>query len=243
MAYYLTVKEKQDYKLLDVTCMEEFRRISKFKNNSYSLEEINMFSSQFDNELSLKIKLFEQGIITLEDIVKDITIRLKLDGKLKKVPYGLAYKHMIKYFDIHYLRMKLLELQNDTIFLNKLLDYYRNNHNQEALRQINALLHGYRDTDLNIYSALNLFFSNEIFKIDRNTGLAEIKYKSLHDLAMFIYNYIDKKDKSNIELESRKIRRIEELKSLKESLTPKEIIVKKRVKKQREEIDGQISFF
>lgn len=243
MAYYLTIKEKNNYKLLDITNLEEFKRISKFKNTSYSLDEIDMFTSQFESELSLKRKLFDYGVITLEEILKDITIRIKLNGKLKKVPYGLAYKHITKYLDYQYLRMELLGLQNDKTFLNKLLDYYRDSHKQEGLRQINALLNGYRGTDINMFSALDLFFKDEVFSIDYSSGITKLKYKSLHDLAMFIYNYLYNRNKSGIEIETKKLERINELTALKESLTPKQVSTKKRTRKIREELDGQTSFF
>lgn len=247
MAYYLTIKEKNEYKSLDITGLEEFRKLSRYKNASYSLEEIDNFTSQFESELSLKRKLFDCGIITIEDITKDINIRIKTSGKLEKVHYGLVYKHMIKYLDISYLRCKLLELQNDIVFLNKLLDHYRNSHHQESLRQINALLHGYNGNDINIYSALNMFFQREIFNQDFNTGLTTIKYKPLHDLAMFVYNYISKKGKSNIEQETIKLGRMAELNTLKQTLKNEKnyipIKTKKKTRTKKYELEGQISFF
>ena len=60
MAYYLTVKDKKNYKLLDIASLEEFKRLSKFKNNSYSLEEIDLFTSHFLSEIELKTKLSEK---------------------------------------------------------------------------------------------------------------------------------------------------------------------------------------
>lgn len=245
MAYYLTIKEKNDYKLLDITSLEEFTKQSKFKNASYSLEEIDNFTSRFENELSLKRKLFDAGIITIEDITKDISIRIKINGKLEKVHYGLVYKHMLKYLNITYLRGKILELQNDTVFLNKLLDHYRNSHYQESLRQINALLHGYQGNDISIYSALSIFFQKEIFNENYSTGLTTIKYKSLHDLAMFIYNYTYKKEQSYTETE--KLSRTEELTLLKDQVKKEEKYIKPKVKKKNKSknytLEGQLTFF
>lgn len=243
MAYYLTLKEKTDYKLLDVTLLEEFIRLSKFKGNSYNLEEIDAFTSKFDNELILKKRLFEEGIITADEIIKDISIRMKSKGTLKKVPYGLFYRNMSNYLDLFYVRSLLLSLYKDTVFLNKLLAYYRSSYNREGLDQIRALLFGYKDSDIDLNSALDLFFTHEIYDIDYKNGVSKIKYKSFHDLAMFIYNYLYKKDKSITQLQAIDDERMNKLIILKDSLTSPKIYVKKKVMKKKNEIDGQMSFF
>jgi len=242
MAYYLTVKEKQSYKFLDVTTTEEFTRISKFKNGSYSLEEIDCFTSKFASETELKKKLYEKGILTFDELQSKIEIRMKLNDKLEKVRYDLIYQNNKKYLDIQYLTSQLLILSNDSEFINKLLDRYRNSYKQEGLRQINAIVNGYRDSDLNMSKAIYQFIQDEIFQTDRKTGLVTIKYKSLHDLAMFIYNYTLSKEPRNKE------NKIEELNKLKQELIegskPKDIItVKKKIKKPQTELEGQISFF
>lgn len=242
MAYYLTIKEKQNFKLLDVTGIEEFKRISKFKNNSYSLEEIDCFTSKFSGEIELKKKLYEKGIINLEELQTKIEIRMKLKDKLEKVRYDLIYQNNKKYLDVQYLISQLLILSNDIEFINKLLDRYRNSYKQEGLRQINAIVNGYRDSDLNISKAIYQFVQDEIFQTDKKTGLVTIKYKPLHDLAMFIYNYtlsIEQENKKSV---------IEELNKLKEELLKNSkqtdfVLVKKKTKKVRTEIEGQTSLF
>ena len=240
MAYYLTIKERQNYKLLDISNMKQFKRISKFKRNTYSLEEIDIFTSSFQNELTLKRVLYEQGIINLDEISKEISIRRKNKNEMIKVMYDLVYSYNKKYIDEIYIRMKLLELQNDKMFLNKLLNHYRNNYKQDNLAQIRAALEGY--TDINLYEALNSFYIDEVYDIDRGTGQTKIKYKSMHDLGMFIYNYLTKKDKSDIDTKILELEIIKDLEDLKTILTPTQVVVKKRVKKLREELDGQQSF-
>ena len=180
MAYYLTIKEKQNYKLLDISNMLEFKRISRFKGNTYSLDEIDIFTSSFPNEIFLKKTLYENGKIELNDISKEISIRRKNKDEMVKVMYDLVYSYNRKFIDEVYIRMKLLELQNDRVFLNKLLNHYRNNYKQDNLSQIRAALEGYND--VNLYEAINSFFIDEVYDIKKDTGQVKIKYKSLHDL-------------------------------------------------------------
>ena len=99
MAYYLTIKDKNDYKLLDITNTIEFQRLSRFKGISYSLEEIDLFTSNFYNEIVLKRKLYEYGVISLDEITKDISIRRKSKNEYKKVMYGLVYHDMKAFLD------------------------------------------------------------------------------------------------------------------------------------------------
>lgn len=241
MAYYLTIKENQNHKLLNISNLEEFKRLSKFKNESYSLQEIDIFTSHFEDEITIKRKLYESGVITSEDITKDISIRKKNKGVLEKVRYGLVYKEMSKFLQYQELRFLLLALQEDTIFLKKLLDHYRNCYKQEGLRQINALLRGYQDTDINMYSALNLFYNDQVIIVNRKTGEIKLQYKPLHDLGMFIFEYLSKNGKSTSEIEEEKEERIRALLALKTSLVPVEEPKKKKIKTK--ELEGQISFF
>ena len=241
MAYYLNIKEKQNFKLLDVTGMEEFRRVSKFKSNSYNLEEIDMFSSQFQDEFELKRKLYEGNVITIDDITKSIEIRRKYDGELEKVTYDLIYKYNKNFLDPQYLKHLFLTLQNDEIFIRKLLSRYRNKKDtEEQLFAIRAILNGYTDTDLDIYNELNKFFINTLE--DKN---GNIKYKSLHDLAVFIYNYLLAKTLGETNLSIMKQTTKLELEKLKESLTQVEekVDLKVKTRKKKYDLEGQTSLF
>ena len=244
MAYYLTIKDKNSHKILDINNLEEFKRISRFKDTSYSLEELDNFTSKFENEIELKKKLYENRIINEEDIIKDISIRMKSRGSLEKVMYGLIYRSIKKYLDEYYLRTKILELHSDKTFLNKLITHYRSSHsNQESIAQIRALLLGYIGNDINIYNALNTFYIREIYNIDKNNGEAKIKYKSLHDLGMFVYNYLENSNKSKISIENENYMRLSNLRKLQETLLSEKVYVKKKIKKTKQELEGQISFF
>ena len=39
MAYYIVIKNNKDYRKIDISNLKEFTRISRFKNDCYSLEE------------------------------------------------------------------------------------------------------------------------------------------------------------------------------------------------------------
>lgn len=240
MAYYLTIKNKNEYKLLDISLAEEFQRLSNYKN-SYSLQEIDLFTSKFADEKALKTRLFEQGVISIEDITKEISIRMKNAGKLEKVMYDPIYSESSRFLNEEYLRGQLLSLHSNREFLNKLLNHYSGNYHKEFLAEIRERLNSYMENSIKMYNAVDAFFTDEVYDVDYKTGLVKLKYKSLHDLAMFIYNYLNEQ---KIYLE--KINRQRYLKELQQSLNTKEIkekpVVYVRTKKKYD-LDGQSSLF
>lgn len=230
MAYYIVIKDKDNYRKLDVSNMKEFTRISKFKNG-YSLEELDLFTSKFNNEVELKRCLYENNIINYDDILSDISIRIKNKDKLEKVRYDFVYSDSFKYLDIMYLKSTINILSNDLVYLNKLLSYYRNSScNNENISKIRWILLGNDGYELNLHNVINDFITREVFKINRDTGEVSVKYKSLHDLAMFTYNYSNKRKDNKVNL----------LKLQKEILTGN---TKTKSKKLINQIEGQMTFF
>ena len=76
MAYYLTVEDRKgNYKFLDISFLEEFKKSSVFIEG-YSLGELDDFTSQFEDEVALKEKLYGEGLITLENITEDLFISI-----------------------------------------------------------------------------------------------------------------------------------------------------------------------
>lgn len=241
MAYCLTIKSGNNFRLLDISLLNYFTRLSKFKDSSsYSLNEIDKFTSYFDNEISFREYLYNSDIITIDEITKDLSIRMKKDGKLIKVDYGLVFSDVKKYFDEIYLKAYILSKQNDYVFLNKLLARYRSSYcNNENIALIRNIMLG--NNNCSMYKALNDFIFNEIYSRHYNKEIYEyeytLKYKSLHDLAMFVYNYENRCNELILK---------KELSDLKEKLFrnnkdnfPK---VRKRIKKYSE-IEGQLSIF
>ena len=250
MAYYLTINKNKDYKKIDISLLSEFERKSNFKNLSYSLEEIDLFTSKFEDEVSLKRELYKNDLIELDDITKELSIRMSNKGKLEKVMYGIVFREQRRYLDDEYLRKKILSLQNDKVFLEKLVARYRNSYcNNITIARVRNCL--YSDFYDDLYSILSEFVFREIYSdLIKETGEVKLKYRSLHDLAMFVYNYVNNKKieelGSSISTENNtKKKKLYELqKSILLSKSSQECKVnsKKKVLK-KEQVEGQISLF
>lgn len=235
MAYYMVVKNHKNYRNINISNLKEFKRVSKFKNDCYSLEELDLFTSKFNSIVDLKRELYKNNLISFDEILSDISIRIKSNNKLIKVRYDMVYSNNYKYLDVMYLKSVITMLSNDVNFLNKLISYYRNSScNNENIARIRSILLG-NNYGLNLYNAINDFIISEIFKVNYKTGETLVKYKSLHDLAMFTYNYTnEKEDKKEDLLKLQK----ELLKLQKEVLQTNDVKQKKKVK----QIEGQMSF-
>lgn len=246
MAYYLTITKNNLHKTLDLTILDEFKKLTKLKNGSFSLEEIDECTSKFSDELEFKKTLYNKGIISLEDITREITIRNLYQGTLEKVTYGLVYKEQKKYFDCEYLRTKMQSLKSDKIFLEKLTSRYRNSYcNNLTVSNIrNCLSTGF---DYDLYNLINEFIVREIYITNKENGEVSIKYKSLHDLAMFVYNYEKNKELEekgislSTETDLKKKKLLELGKELAQNQNTKNKVKKKTLKK--EPIEGQLSLF
>lgn len=230
MAYYIVIKNNKDYRKIDISSLKEFTRVSRFKNDCYSLEELDLFTSKFNDIIDLKKVLYENNLINNDEILSDISIRIKSNNKLVKVKYDMVYSNSVKFLDAMYLKSVICTLSNDKDYLNKLISYYRNSScNNENIAKIRWILLGNSD-EIDLYNVINDFIIKEIFKTDYNTGEVALKYKSLHDLAMFTYNYINKK-------EDKKEDKKEEL-----LILQSELINKVKKKKRNKQIEGQMSF-
>lgn len=226
MAYYIVIKNNKDYRKIDISSLKEFTRVSRFKNDCYSLEELDLFTSKFNDIIDLKEVLYENNLINNDEILSDISIRIKSNNKLVKVKYDMVYSNSVKFLDTMYLKSVICMLSNDKDYLNKLISYYRNSsYNNENIAKIRWILLGNSD-EIDLYNVINDFIIKEIFKTDYNTGEVALKYKSLHDLAMFTYNYINKKEDKKEEL----------------LILQSELINKVKKKKRNKQIEGQMSF-
>jgi len=134
-----------------------------------------------------------------------------------------------KYFNVDFLRYFVLSKSSDRDFLNKLTSFYRNSYcNNENICRIRYILETKNEHEFTMQETLTSFVFNEVYATDYKTGNCSLKYKSLHDLAMFCFTY---------EINSIRKDRIKMLNSLK---TPKPKI--RTLKKKNYELEGQMSF-
>lgn len=248
MAYYITVKKNKEYVPLNISDNSNFERLSKYNGNKYSLEEIDNFTSKFGDEIYLRKQLYYEGNLSMEDITRELTIRIKNGDSYKKVMYDPIFREAKSYLDPLFLLNKMWSLSDDYDFLLALMAHYQNSYvNNETIASIRAYTLG--NPELNINELLKDFLIREIYNrvYNRETNCYEekdIKYKSLHDLAAFIYHYQHKNDPkmSKKEMEQELLSFVQELDTMlkqKEEIKDKPII-KKRV---RRPLEGQTSMF
>lgn len=163
------------------------------------LDALDQFTSQFENEEQLKLYLLKKELITKEELSKIIYVMYKYNGKVKRIP--VIYAHMKKYLDIQYIKNSLKSFSCDTIFLEKLANFYSNGSskfNPQGLNvhDIRIYLSDVRRNNGNHFPserlevALNSLWERAVMKnFDQESGLAEINYRGLRDLALFIYKY------------------------------------------------------
>lgn len=87
MAYYLTIANKGEYKKLNLLLLEGFIKTSKFKGEALSLDELDDLTSKYQDEYEFKKKLYQAGIISIDEITKELSIRRKQNNNLIKVKY------------------------------------------------------------------------------------------------------------------------------------------------------------
>ena len=240
MAYYFMIRDKVGYKSINLNNHPCFEKKSKFKDFRFSLEEIDNFTSIYANELALRESLWYNGLLDDEELFREISIRFKVKEELKKVKYGPIYQESFKYLNPVFLNYKLKSLCADKNFQDKFLSYYRGcSINKDIIYAIRACFYG--DPELDIYKLIDEFMNREIYNrkynLDtRSYDYLSIRYKSLHDLAMFVYNYETKPEMSKYEID-------EELKDFicyfkNETESSKPLVIKKS-----KVLEGQTSFF
>lgn len=242
MAYYLTIKKKDAYIPINIEYLDCFTKLSKYKNGGCSLEEIDRCTMNYSNEYFFKEALYRAGLIELEDIARELTIRNKKNNSYELVRNGVPYSRAKNYFDICGLKFILLSKQKDNNFLEKLVSYYRNSYiNNINVSNIKYCMEARKRELLN--ATLGEFYMREVTKYDSATGEVKINYKYFHDLAMFIYNYdiTLEKEQLGITKEEEKIERKLTFEYFMKSLSEDLFEPKKKVKTK--DLEGQISIF
>ena len=164
-----------------------------------NLKTLDEFTTAFNNESELKVYLFNQGIITQEELSQNISIRYKYNGKIKKLP--IFYQEMKKYLDMIHLKYELKGLCGDVEFLEKLANYYSNGSttfNKQGcnVHDIRVYLSDVRSNGGHTFhstlleKAINDLFEKVIIRdTDKKTGEVIEDYRGMRDLALLIYKY------------------------------------------------------
>ena len=194
--YKLGIYNKKEARIID---LDKIIKISK-------LENLDEFTSDFNNEDEFKLYLLNKGLITNYELKQNISVMYKYSGKIKKLP--IIFQDMKKYLDIFYLKAKLLESSQNLELLEKLARHYSigsEKHNPQGVNvsSIRGYISDVRSNDGNhFYSkpleyALDDMWKKAVFKssgktsdiVNKSTGEIKENYRGSRDLGLFLYKY------------------------------------------------------
>ena len=131
-----------------------------------SLEELDSFTQQFENEGALKTELFKRKLINSDEIRCKLWIMYKAshknknNGEFDKIP--VAYKDMKKYInDEFFLRATIQSLSQNSKFLKDIEKKYNINKDKNGQRGNTSVLRQYRHDVEN--NGGNYFFSQDVY--------------------------------------------------------------------------------
>ena len=244
MAYYITVEDKKGHYLpLDISKSDCFTRLSNLKGAKANLQEIDYFTTQFNDELEMRYLLIKKGVLPFSLKEKKLSLRQIKNGTYIKVMYDFLYQK-----DIDYIAepKKLITLINDRLltkdyrFILEYANFYLNYHDcastaPEVREFINYTINTgnlsrhFADIDKNGDTPLTRMTKLLIYE-NYNSQNGQIcynynktKYRNIHSIIAFINNY----DKKHQKIE--------------EQLFEKEISKKRTLKKN--DVPEQLSLF
>lgn len=248
MAYYFMVeKRKGEYESLNIEKILNLGNKRKYvKENAFSLQEIDMFTTMFYDLDELRQNLVTSNILPAPMINKPLSIRWVTKNKYSKVPYDFLYQKDLEYlFDIKKTKEKILArfYQRDFVFLKKFAEFF-SSHRECAttaaevrmycdisIRENICYKHFY-DIDQNGDNMIERLIKLLLIEYyEKNNGHIEYKdkinYRNLHTVLAFI-NHYDEKNKKEINNTSQ--------------ISLFEDNSKKKVRKKEDEVI-QLSFF
>lgn len=216
MAYYLTVEKgrvngKEEYEKLNITKANCFTRLSKtFKGEGCSLDEIDMFTTQFKDETELREYLVSNGFLSNDFKNRKLSVRIKNKQELKKVLYDFLYQKDLEFLLdidklIYLIRNKLWEEEDFRFikaFANHYINYRECNSTAADIRfaakdsinngEISYLFHQRDENGDDIITRMIQLLVYEHF--EKSNGKVvyyydRIKYRNLHSIIAFINNY------------------------------------------------------
>ena len=212
MAYYLTIKDrKSGYKPIDIVKASCFSRLSDLKGYGSTLEEIDAFTMNFDDENELRRFLFNERLLDLRDGGRALSIRRLYNNRYIKVTYDLLYQRDIE--DVMDPRRVIKKINNklyakDFRFVEKFASHYMKRYEcsstapEVRAAAIDSIREGYIDSkffqvdenhDQLLTRMVKLLLYKYYQKMDGRTVYKnEIVYRNLHSLIAFIDNYNQK---------------------------------------------------
>lgn len=250
MAYYFMVEEKKGkYSPLDITKSACFSRESRLKGMGCEIKEIDLFTASFNHEKELREHLILNGILTPENVSKNLSIRIKKGDKYKKVMYDFLYQKDIQYLVDPKLLIKRINNKlfiQDYGFISEFASHFANDYGcsstalevlryaKDSIRMGDTNKHFYdRDEngDMELARLTKLIIYDKFQRKDgRIIYTGKVNNLNLHRVIAFVNNYDKKIENEN------KI--TEEL-----SLSETKISSKKRVLKKDKQIPGQLNLF
>lgn len=250
MAYYLMVEKKKGlYQPLNIKNSKYYPYYNTryTKTCAHTLQEIDEFTTQFDDEKELRERLVEEGILQYQLLDKPLSIRQPQKGMYTKVPYDLLYQDSIEYI-MEPTRLVSLIMnkyyQNDFIFIKKLANHFSEFYEckttgPEVARLAEASLYqGYRHKGLEEIDRNGDFMVARMIKLlilkhyEQPDGKinykSEVNYRNLHELIAFIKH----KDKEEILTND----------NITENVQPKITSKRKTRSKKKYILDDQTSF-
>jgi len=220
MAYNLMVEIKKGFYIpLDISKSKLFERTSRYKETRYSLEEIDRFTSNFENLNALRKYLYQAEIIEPTSYDKSLSIRMPQKGdKPKKVMYDFLYQKDRKYLDNPSLLVRDIgrmqqygDLNFCLEFALHFLEFYDCRDIAPELRYFftNSIRNGLADSriyerDENGDVPIIRMTKQLIYKFHHNYGdivydYDVIKYRNLHEIIAFCEHYHNKRLENNLE--------------------------------------------
>ena len=216
--YKIGIYNRKEARIIDLD------KITKIK----SLDKLDELTSTFSSEEELKTYLFNQELISLEEMKKSLSIMYQYRGKVKKLP--IIYQDMKKYLDIVYLKAKMMSASQDIVLLEKLARHYsigsdKFNPQGVNVSDIRMYISDFRSNgekhfdSKSLQLALDDMWKKAVFKltdkvgdiVDRKTGEVKENYRGSRDLGMFLYKYektLEKKEQkqeTKVEVKTEKV--------------------------------------
>ena len=227
MAYYFMLEtKKSNFKPINIVNSKYFQTQTKkyIKPFAYSLEEIDNFTMMFDNEIELRERLIEEGILPVTAINKPLSIRILNKDKYNKVPYDFLYQKDIEYImEPERLLAKIIKrfYEGDLLLIKKIANHFSENYScQTTVAEVRQLIeisiregkinHHFDDLDENQDKLLTRLLKLIILdsysdKYGKTRYNNKIKYRNLHHLIALI-NYYDKETITTLKDEDKNIK-------------------------------------